>query len=516
MPKPAHAAATPEPVDYVQRILSSRVYDLVKQSPLERAERLSRLCDNDVWIKREDLHPVFSFKLRGAYNKMASLEAQERARGVIAASAGNHAQGVAYAAQHLGIRATIVMPVTTPDIKVEAVRQRGAEVVLHGDTYDDAYEAMQARLGPGGPLFIHPYDDPLVIAGQGTVGLELVHQVRGAPDAVFVPVGGGGLIAGVGALLKYVFPEVRIIGVEPAGAGSLYAALAADERVRLDRVGIFADGVAVRQVGVEPFRVAREVVDEVILVETDEICVAIKDLFTDTRSIAEPAGALGVAGLRRYVARTGASGQSLVAIETGANINFNRLRYVAERTVFGEHQEALLCVTIPERRGSFLAFCRRLEGLPITEFNYRYHDVDRANVFVGIALRDGVAQVAALIGRLEREGHAVTDVSGDELAGSHVRFMVGGHAAPTVHDERLFRFVFPDRPTALVEFLAAIGSRWNISLFHYRNHGAAWGHVLVGVQVPSSDSAEFRAFRDNLRYAYTEETHHPAYRLFLR
>jgi threonine dehydratase len=500
------------PKKYIERILRARVYDVAVQSPLDEAPRLSRRLENRVLLKREDLQPVFSFKLRGAYNRIQALPPEARERGVIAASAGNHAQGVALAASRLGIRALIVMPKTTPPIKVQAVRALGARTVLHGDSYDDAFAHCQELIAEHGMTFIHPFDDPDVIAGQGTVGMEILRQHPDPIHAVFVPVGGGGLIAGIGACLKYVRPEVRVIGVEPEDAPSMYRALEAGRRVALKQVGLFADGVAVRQVGKETFRVARECVDEVILVTTDEICAAIKDIFDDTRTVEEPAGALAVAGMKKYVQREGLNHQSLIAIASGANINFDRLRHVAERAELGERREALLAVEIPERPGSFLAFCRVLGKRGITEFNYRYADAKRAHVFAGIELTAGDEERRSIIDRLMESGFTVADMSDNETAKLHVRYMVGGHAPVT--DELIFRFEFPERPGALLSFLSGLGRRWNISLFHYRNHGAAYGRVLMGIQVAASERAELRTFLDNFGYPFSEETGNPAYLLF--
>jgi threonine dehydratase len=498
----------------LERILRARVYDVAIESPLERAPRLSARLDNQVLIKREDLQPVFSFKLRGAYNKICSLTDEQKRRGVIAASAGNHAQGVALSAQRLSIRAVIVMPTTTPAIKVEAVRSYGAETVLVGDAYDDAYAHAKKLEQSEGLTFVHPYDDPDVIAGQGTVAMEILRQHRGPIDAIFVPVGGGGLLAGVAVYAKHLYPELKVIGVEPDDAACMKAALAANERVRLSQVGIFADGVAVRQAGEEPFRIAQSFVDEVITVDTDAICAAIKDIFDDTRSIAEPAGALSVAGLKAYVDREGVRGKTLVAIDSGANMNFDRLRHVAERAELGEQREALFAVTIPERPGAFQDFCRTLGRLSVTEFNYRYGRDDEAHIFVGVALTQGSKQRKEILARLAAESLPVVDMTHDEMAKLHVRFMVGGRA--NVPDERLLRFEFPERPGALMQFLTAIGGRWNISLFHYRNHGAAYGRVLCALQVPDAQLGDFQRFLDELGYPHADESDNPAYRLFLR
>ena len=502
------------PHQYIERILKSRVYDVARETPLEAARLLSARLGNAVFLKREDLQPVFSFKIRGAYNKIAGLSPEERARGVITASAGNHAQGVALSARRLGIRALVVMPETTPPIKVAAVRRLGGEAVLHGSAYDEAYAHATQIARREGMTFVHPYDDPEVIAGQGTVAMEILRQHPAPLHAIFVPVGGGGLIAGIAAYVKTFWPEVKVIGVEPDDAPSLERALAAGKRVVLDSVGLFADGVAVRQVGEEPFRVCREAVDEVLLVTGDEICAAIKDIFDETRSVAEPAGALAVAGLKKYVEREGLRGADLVAIDSGANINFDRLRYIAERAETGEQREALLAVTIPEEPGSFRSFCEAIGHRSITEFNYRYASASRAHVFAGIELREGRADKDRLVGELRAKGYAVLDLSDNEMAKLHVRYMVGGRA-PEVVDEVLYRFEFPERPGALLHFLTQMGSRWNISLFHYRNLGADYGRVLVGVQVPPADAGRFQKFLADLGYPWEEETGNPAYRLFL-
>ena len=502
------------PHRYIEKILKARVYDVAQETPLDRMVNLSKRCGNEVLLKREDLQPVFSFKLRGAYNKIAHLTGEQRRRGVIAASAGNHAQGVALAAARLGIDALIVMPCTTPDIKVTSVRNLGASIVLHGDAYDDAYRQAARLAQEQGRTFIHPYDDPDVIAGQGTVAMEILRQYQGTIDAIFVPVGGGGLIAGIASYVKYLYPEIRIVGVEPDDAPCMHEALARGERVVLDHVGIFADGVAVRQVGEEPFRIAQQCVDEVILVNTDEICAAIKDIFDDTRSIAEPAGALAVAGLKRYVEREGVQGRRLVAIDSGANMNFDRLRHVAERAEVGERHEAILAVTIPEQRGSFRRFCAALGARSITEFNYRYADSSQALVFAGIQLREGEQEKADIIKSLRSGGYDVVDLTSNETAKLHVRYMVGGRAFG-LENEVIYRFEFPERPGALARFLANMGERWNISLFHYRNHGSAYGRVLAGIEVPPAEQADFDLFLRELGYAHQEETQNPVYRLFL-
>ncbi len=500
---------------YLTRILKARVYDVARETPLDPMPALSARLDNEVLLKREDLQPVFSFKLRGAYNKIVHLRPAQRERGVIAASAGNHAQGVALSAQRLEIKALIVMPRTTPPIKVNAVRSFGARVVLHGDTYDEACAHARVLAGENGMTFIHPYDDPDVIAGQGTIAAEILHRDAEGLHALFVPVGGGGLIAGIAAYVKALYPKIRVIGVEPDDAPCMHTALKHNRRVTLDQVGIFADGVAVRQVGKEPFRIARECVDEVILVSADEICAAIKDIFDDTRSIAEPAGALAVAGLKKYIQRKSLRHRRLIAIDSGANINFDRLRHVSERAELGERREALLAVSIPEQPGSFLKFCRLLGKRGITEFNYRFADPKRAHVFAGIQLNEGEEEKNELIRQLRAQRYPVIDMTDNEMAKLHLRHMVGGHGF-NVADEIVYRFEFPERPGALLRFLSCIGQRWNISLFHYRNHGAAYGRVLVGVQVPSGDKQALQSFLDNLGYDYWDESANPVYALFLR
>lgn len=503
---------------YKNIIDQASVYDVAIKTPLELATKLSNRLDNQVWIKREDLQPVHSFKLRGAYNKIAQLSAVEREKGVITASAGNHAQGVALAASRLGLKALIVMPKTTPGIKVSSVRALGAEIELVGNAYDDAYEHAMERANSTGMTFVHPYDDPDVIAGQGTIAKEILEQMQeqlsAEPEIVFVPVGGGGLIAGVSAYLKSINPAIKIIGVEPDDAPCMFEALKAGERVILEQVGIFADGVAVRQVGEEPFRVAQSCVDEMMLVSTDEICAAIKDIFDDTRSITEPAGALAVAGMKKYVAENKIKNQKIVAIDSGANINFDRLRHVAERSELGEHREALFAVTIPEEIGSFRRFCEHIGLRGMTEFNYRYADAKNAHIFVGIQLQNGLDEKNELLQSLYNDGYTVEDMTDNEMAKLHIRYMVGGRGNG-VENERIFRFEFPERPGALLRFLNYMGERWNISLFHYRNHGAAYGRVLAGIQVPKEDNEELALFLQNLGYPYWEETANPAYSMFL-
>jgi len=499
--------------DYVERILGARVYDVAVESPLDVAPALSRRTGNRVLLKREDAQPVFSFKLRGAYNKMAGLPAGSLKRGVIAASAGNHAQGVALAAQKLGCRATIVMPVTTPQIKIAAVKGRGATVVLHGDSYDEAYAHARLLERRRRLVFVHPYDDPEVIAGQGTIAMEILRQHPEPIHAIFVPIGGGGLISGIAAYVKRLRPEIRVIGVEPEDADAMCRSLKAGRRVKLAQVGLFADGVAVKQVGRETFRLCRAFLNGVIRVDTDAICAAIKDVFEDTRTVLEPAGALAVAGAKAWSARTGARGRTLVAVASGANMNFDRLRFVAEEAELGEKREAILAVTIPERPGSFRAFCALIGARNITEFNYRYADAKHAHVFVGVQVRDR-READDLIRRLRAKGLKTLDFTDNELAKLHIRHTVGGHA-PAVDDEILYRFEFPERPGALIRFLTAMNRGWNISLFHYRNHGADYGRVLVGMQVPSRDKRKFRAFLSRVGYPCHAETLNPAYRLFL-
>ncbi len=510
----ASPAGGPLPPEAMLRlILTSRVYDVAQETPLDPAPRMSRRLQNQVLLKREDLQPIFSYKLRGAYNRIAHLSQAERERGVIAASAGNHAQGVAFAARHLALRALIVMPQTTPEIKVEAVRDLGADVELFGDSYADAQARCAVLAAEKGLTFIHPFDDPLVIAGQGTVGDEILRHRLGDVSAIFVPVGGGGLIAGVGSYVKALRPSVRVIGVEPYGADAMYQSLAAGRRVTLDSVDIFADGVAVREVGAITFPIVQSTIDEIVRVTNDEICAAIKDIFDDTRSIMEPAGALAVAGLRTWVERTGTINERLAAILSGANMNFDRLRFVAERAEVGDAREALFGVTIPERPGAFRAFCATIGRRVVTEFNYRLSGRDVAHIFVGIATRSrqDAAETAAM---LNHSGYTTVDLTGNETAKLHVRHMVGGRS-PEVIDERLCRFEFPERPGALMAFLEKLGGRWNISLFHYRNHGADFGRVLAGFEVPEEDIPAFDLFLDTLGYRYQRESGNVAYDLFL-
>jgi threonine dehydratase len=504
----------PLAADYLPRIERARVYDVAIKSPLDRAHRLSERLGNEVFLKREDLQAVFSFKLRGAYNKIAQLPPAALERGVVCSSAGNHAQGVALAARKRGIHATIVMPKTAPSIKVEAVAAIGGEIVLEGLTYDDANRFALDLASRAGRAFVHPFNDPDVIAGQGTIAVELEQQWPAVPEAVFVPVGGGGLIGGIGSYLKQRHPEVLVIGVEPLESASMYESLKRGAPFTLDHVGTFADGVAVRTVGDETFRLAREVVDEIILVSTDEICAAIKDIFEDSRVVVEPAGALGVAGLKRWLAQHPGRDRALIAINSGANMNFGRLRHVTERAEIGEHREALIAAEIPERPGAFLQFCEALGSRNITEFNYRYSPGEVARIFVGVSLQRGESETHEVVTTLAQGGYPVHDLSGNELAKLHVRHMVGGQV-PGLRNERLYRFEFPERPGALLGFLKAIGNRWNISLFHYRNHGSDYGRVLAGVQVPPAERAEFARHLAALGYEHWEETDNPAYRLFL-
>ncbi len=505
---------------YVKKILASRVYDVAVETPLQSARLLSRRLGNEVRLKREDMQPVFSFKIRGAYNKIARLSPEARARGVIAASAGNHAQGVALAARELGIRAVIVMGRNTPEIKVGAVKDLGAKVVLHGDSFDEAAEHAAGLVEKEGYVYVHPFDDPDVIAGQGTVGMEIMNQHPGAPDAIFVPVGGGGLAAGIGAYVKYLAPRTRVVGVEAEGSACMTAALAANRRVRLpfESLDLFADGTSVAQVGKETFRLARRCLDTTVTVSTDEICAAIKDLFDDTRSIAEPSGALAVAGMKKYCAARKLAGRKLVAVVSGANVNFDRLRHISERAEVGEQREVVLGVTIPEEKGSFRHFLRALDGHPVSEFNYRYAGKDEAHVYVGLLVGDPDDR-HQLVASLRAAGYPVTDMTDNEVAKLHVRHMVGGRTQGEKR-ELLYRFEFPERPGALMRFLSVLGTGWNITLFHYRNHGAAWGRVLAGFEVPGGklgrERARLAAYLERIGYRYREETGNAAYELFLR
>ena len=510
---PVNTAVNASLTRLLHDILTSRVYDVARETPLDQAASLSKRIGNEVLFKREDLQPVFSFKLRGAYNKIAHLTPEERRRGIMAVSAGNHAQGVAFSARKLGLRSTIVMPQTTPSIKVDSVRRLGSEVVLAGDNYNEAKAHCDTLVAETGMTLIHPFDDPLVIAGQGTVGAEILRHSQDRVSAVFVPVGGGGLIAGIAGYIKALRPDIKVIGVEPFEADAMYRSLEAGRRVVLDQVGIFADGVAVREVGELTFAIARDTVDEVLRVSNDEICAAIKDVFDDTRTIMEPAGALSLAGLKAWVEREGARDQSLVAVLSGANMNFDRLRFVAERAEVGEAREALLAVTIPERPGGFREFCGAMGRRVITEFNYRLSSRQQAHIFVGVAVQsrqDGSALAALLNAR----GYQTADLTDNEMAKLHVRHMVGGHNADVRH-ERICRFEFPERPGALVNFLDKLAGRWNISLFHYRNHGADFGRVLAGFEVEARDLGAFHAFLDSLGYPHVVEDDNQAYAFFL-
>ena len=507
------------PADYLKKILTAKVYDVAVESPLEPARQLSRRLHNKVLLKREDQQPVFSFKLRGAYNKMAHLTPEQLKRGVICASAGNHAQGVALGAHKLGCRSVIVMPVTTPQVKVDAVKALGGEVVLHGDSYSDAYLHAVELEKQHGLTFIHPFDDPDVIAGQGTIAMELLRQHQGPLDAVFVAIGGGGLISGVANYIKAVRPEVKVIGVQTVDSDAMLRSVEKGQRVTLSDVGLFADGTAVKLVGEETFRVARELVDGYVTVDTDAVCAAIKDVFVDTRSIVEPSGALAVAAIKQYVATHKTKGETYAAILCGANMNFDRLRFVAERAEVGEEREALFAVTIPEERGSFRRFCELIGTLPggarnVTEFNYRISDAAQAHVFVGLTTH-AKGESTKIANNFGKHGFATLDLTHDELAKEHIRHMVGGHS-PLAQDERLLRFIFPERPGALLKFLSLMKPNWNISLFHYRNQGADYGRILVGLQVPPADNKAFAAFLGTLGYPYVEETDNPVYRLFLK
>jgi threonine dehydratase len=501
--------------DYVRKILSSSVYEVAVQTPLDKMKRLSERLGQTILLKREDEQPVFSFKIRGAHNRIAHLTAEERARGVICASAGNHAQGVALSASRAGIRSVIVMPTTTPDIKVSSVRQLGGEVVLFGEGFDAARAHAEELAERHGYVFVHPFDDPDVIAGQGTIGLEIVRQHPGPIGAIYVPIGGGGLAAGIASFVKFLRPEIRVIGVEPEEAASMQAAIAAGRPVALDQVGLFADGVAVRQVGDETFRLCRDLLDDIVTVSADEICAAIKDIFDDTRAIAEPAGALALAGLRREIETGKAPEGALIAINSGANVNFDRLRYVAERAEIGERAEALLGVTIPEKPGSYRAFIRLLGQRAITEFNYRYAAGSEAHIFVGIKLAGGEKEKQEIVTHLTGNGLEVTDLTDNEVAKLHVRHMVGGRVAG-LDNEMIFRFEFPERPGALLRFLEGLNDEWNISLFHYRNHGADYGRVLVGAEVPPETRADLFAHIEAIGFPYWDETENPVYRQFLQ
>ena len=526
---PAKRPAHLKPADYLKKILTARVYDVAVESSFEPAKALSRRLHNKVLLKREDQQAVFSFKLRGAYNKMVQLSPAQLQQGVICASAGNHAQGVALSAQKLGCRAVIVMPTTTPQLKVEAVKALGGEVVLHGDSYSDAYTHAAALERKQGLTFVHPFDDPDVIAGQGTIAMEMLRQHQGPLDAVFVAIGGGGLISGVASYIKAVRPEIKVIGVQMNDSNAMIQSVKAGKRVTLTDVGLFSDGTAVKLVGEETFRLTRKLVDEFIEVDTDSVCAAIKDIFVDTRSVVEPAGALAVAAIKQYVAQHKTKGETYAAILCGANMNFDRLRFVAARAEIGEEREALFAVTLPEERGSFRRFCELIGNLPgsggssggvktprqVTEFNYRISDSKKAHVFVGLTTTSNKGESTKIAANLHKHGFEALDLTHDELAQEHIRHMVGGHSA-LAQDERLLRFEFPERPGALMKFLSLMRPGWNISLFHYRNHGADYGHILVGLQVPAADTAAFGKFLSALGYPYVEETHNPAYRLFLQ
>ena len=501
---------------YLKRILTARVYDVAIESPLEAAPNLAARTNNTILLKREDMQPVFSFKLRGAYNKMAHLAPEQLKRGVITASAGNHAQGVALSAHRMGCRATIVMPTTTPQVKIDAVRhfgQRAVEIVLHGNSYSDAYLHSLELEKKHGLTFVHPFDDPDVIAGQGTIAMEILRQHQAPIHAIFCAIGGGGLVAGVAAYVKQVRPDIKDIGVQTTDSDAMARSLKARKRVTLNDVGLFSDGTAVKLAGEETFRLCKQYVDEVVLVDTDEVCAAIKDVFQDTRSILEPAGALAVAGAKQYAAREKLKGKTLVTVCSGANMNFDRLRFVSERAEIGEKREAILAVTIPEEPGSFRKFCALVGNRNITEFNYRYADAREARVFVGVQVRDP-AETGRLVASLKKHKLNPMDLTDNEMAKLHVRHLVGGHA-PGIRDEILFRFEFPERPGALMNFLNSMNHSWNISLFHYRNHGADYGRVLVGMQVPHRDKKALKAFLDKLGYPYWDESDNPAYRLFL-
>ena len=500
--------------DYLQKILTARVYDVAIESDLQPARNLSARLGNQILLKREDQQAVFSFKLRGAYNKMAQLTPAQLKRGVICASAGNHAQGVALGARRMGCRAVIVMPVTTPAVKVDAVKALGGEVVLHGESYSDSYEHALKLEREGGLVFVHPFDDPDVIAGQGTVAMEILRQHQGPIDAVFVAIGGGGLISGVAAYIKAVRPEIKVIGVQTVDSDAMLRSVKAGKRVTLPSVGLFADGTAVKTVGQETLRLARQYVDDFVVVDTDAVCAAIKDIYQDTRGIVEPSGALGVAAIKQYAQRHKSQGKTFVSVVCGANMNFDRLRFVAERADVGEEREALFAVTIPEERGSFKRFCELIGPRSVTEFNYRISDDKRAHIFVGLST-SGRGESARIAKHFEAHSFATVDLTGDELAKTHIRHMVGGRSE-LAQDERLFSFTFPERPGALMTFLTSMHPNWNISLFHYRNQGADYGRILVGIQAPRAEGRELRSFLDGLGYAFVEETRNPVYRLFLR
>ena len=499
--------------DYLKKILTAQVYDVAIETPLELAPGLSKRINNQLLLKREDMQEVFSFKLRGAHNKMSKLSPEILKRGVVTASAGNHAQGVALVARRLNCKATIVMPVTTPQIKIQAVEAYGANIILHGDSFDDAYAQAMLLAEQKKLTFIPPYDDPEIIAGQGTIGMEILRQHTKSLHAVFVPIGGGGLISGIAAYIKSLHPEIKIIGVEPVDSNAMYLSMQKGRRVKIPQVGVFADGVAIKQVGQETFRLCRELVDEIILVDTDAICAAIKDVFEDTRVMLEPSGALSIAGAKLYCCREKIRGKTIVAVASGANMNFDRLRHVSERAEIGEQREAVMSVTIPENPGSFKKFCSMLGTKSITEFNYRYDDPKEARVFVGVSVRNR-NETEKLIKLLEKNGLHTENLSDNEMAKLHIRYLVGGHASG-VKNEVLYRFEFPARPGALMKFLNSMGHNWNISLFHYRNHGTDYGRVLVGIDVPPGNHTKFKTFLSQLGYRYWDESKNPAYKMFL-
>ncbi|MDN5841882.1 MAG: threonine ammonia-lyase, biosynthetic [Alcaligenaceae bacterium] len=500
-------------IDYLKRILTSKVYDVAHETSLDVAPRISARIGNTVLLKREDTQPVFSFKLRGAYNKMANLSPAELKRGVIAASAGNHAQGVALSARKLGCRAVIVMPVTTPDVKIDAVRALGGEVVLFGDSFTDAAEHASELQAKEKLTFVHPFDDPDVIAGQGTVGMEILRQHPGPIDAIFVAIGGGGLISGIAAYVKQLRPDIKVIGVQTEDSDAMARSVKLGRRIKLSDVGLFSDGTAVKQVGLETFRLAREYVDDYVLVDTDAVCAGIKDVFQDTRSVLEPAGALALAGAKRYAAQNKWKGKTLVAVTCGANMNFDRLRFVAERADVGEAREALLAVTLPEKRGSFMRLCEAVGKRAVTEFNYRISDPDTAHVYVGLQIHSE-PEIEKLVAHFQKKDFPTLDLTGNEMAKTHLRYMVGGRSG-LAQNEVLYRFEFPERPGALMKFLGAMNPTWNISLFHYRNQGDDYARVLVGLQVPPKDKKEFREFLSTLGYPYWNESDNPAFDLFL-
>lgn len=500
-------------VDYLKKVLNARVYEVAHETRLQHAKKLSKRLSNRILLKREDEQDIFSFKIRGAYNKLANLSDEILDKGVIAASAGNHAQGVAYAALKLGCKAIIVMPTTTPEIKIEAVKALDAEVRLIGDNFDDASEYAQNIAVELGMTYVPPFDDPDVIAGQGTIGFEIVKQHPRHIDAIFVAVGGGGLISGIAVYIKQVRPEIKIIAVEPDNSDAMMQSVASDKRVRLNRVGQFADGVAVKQVGKETFRLTKQYVDEFITVDTDEICAAVKDIFEETRTIVEPSGAISVAGIKKYVETNNVTGQTLIGINCGANVNFDRLRHISERAEIGEQREGIFAATIPERPGSFKAFCSTLRERQITEFNYRYADSNIAHVYVGIQVKNH-HETREVLDSLRKLDYEILDLTDNEMAKLHVRHMVGGHA-PGAKNERVFRFIFPEKPGALLNFLTKMGQNWNISMFHYRNHGADFGRILIGIQIPPLENNDFLEFLEEIGYDYTEESDNPAYKLFL-